>query len=128
MKLSTEAILAILAIGQVIASGVTINLPAGFGGNGTLVVDDEQATKYLNDEAGITIERFVEYVQDKFDPPKAGVEYAFPTGSGLEKSSVTFNKDYSPVSRNQDSGDLTDCDRCWIACILLAWFPPAWGM
>ncbi|KAK7753371.1 hypothetical protein SLS62_004661 [Diatrype stigma] len=128
MKFITSA-LSILAIGQAMASpdAVTIKIPAGFGANGTLVVDNELATKYLQGEAGVAIDKFLNYVKTEFDAPKAGVEYAFPAGSGLEASSITFDKDHA-LEVHQDSADMTDCDRCWVACILLAWFPPAWGI
>lgn len=140
---------------------VTVAVPPGYGAAGTIVVDTDKAARYLREEAGIDVDKMMDYLQNQLSPVQKGVEYVFPQGSGLEKSSVTFDLDFKLVAHDDggdtttttaaaatnnnnnnnnpaeaaveayghlDSAHISDCDKCWVTCVMLSWFPPAWVM
>ena len=108
---------------------VSMDVPYGYGANGTLKVETEKATQYLYDQAGIDINKFLAYFE-QLPRPEGGAEYTFPEDSGLEDSHVTFNlsNEGFPVGNEAPGVENVDCNKCWIACTALSWFPPAWVM
>ncbi|RYO82779.1 hypothetical protein DL766_009634 [Monosporascus sp. MC13-8B] len=106
-------------------------MPAGYGWNGTVVVDRPKATGYLENEVGMSLERFIAYLQQAL-PPQTKTEYRFPEGSGMEGSSVTWEPDklrttYDEFVRNGDKSDIDcDCNCCWSMCLAVSWVPPLW--
>ena len=107
----------------------TVDLPKGSVANGTLKVDTKKATQYLQDQAGINMTKFLEYAE-QLPVIKAGAEYTFQAGSGLEQSHITFKVDEPAFATHSDAPGVEnfDCNKCWIACTAVSWFPPAFAM
>ncbi|RYP33098.1 hypothetical protein DL767_004883 [Monosporascus sp. MG133] len=82
---------------------ITLDVPAGHGWNGTVVVDRPKATEYLEKEVGMSLERFMGYLQ-RTPPPQTKTEYRFPEGSGMEGSSVSWALDELQQSYNEFLG------------------------
>ncbi|RYP53434.1 hypothetical protein DL768_001579 [Monosporascus sp. mg162] len=103
---------------------ITFDVPAGHGWNGRVVVDRPKATEYLEKEVGVSLERFIGYLQ-RTPPPQTKTEYRFSEGSGLEGSSVTWEPDelrqsYDEFVRNGNrSGIDCDCSCCWSMCLAM---------
>ncbi|RYO85961.1 hypothetical protein DL762_004978 [Monosporascus cannonballus] len=55
---------------------IAFDLPSGYGANGTVVIDREKATEYLQDEAGVDIDKLMSYLQT-LPPAKENMEYQF---------------------------------------------------
>ncbi|RYP16594.1 hypothetical protein DL765_005055 [Monosporascus sp. GIB2] len=108
---------------------VTFDLPSGYGANGTVVMDREKATEYLQDAAGVDIDKLMSYLQT-LPPAKENMEYQFTKESGLEGSSVTSHPD--EATRAHDGAVLDssseECSKCWLSCLMLSWFPPAFAI
>ncbi|RYO98972.1 hypothetical protein DL764_006928 [Monosporascus ibericus] len=101
---------------------ITFGVPAGYGWNGTVVVDRPKVTEYLEKEVGMNLEGFIAYLR-RTTPPQTKTEYRFPEGSGMDSSSVTWEPDelqqsYNEFVRNGDRSDIDcDCNCCWSMCL-----------
>ncbi|RYP73807.1 hypothetical protein DL771_003385 [Monosporascus sp. 5C6A] len=108
---------------------ITFDLPSGYGANGTVVIDREKATEYLQDEAGIDIDKLMSYLQT-VPPPEEYTEYQFPKESGLEGSLVTPRPDEATRVHGGAVLDSSseECSKCWLTCLMVSWFPPAFAI
>ncbi|RYP41083.1 hypothetical protein DL767_001244 [Monosporascus sp. MG133] len=104
---------------------ITFDLPSGYGASGTVVMDREKATEYLQDEAGVDIDMLMSYLQT-LPAPKENTEYQFLKESGLEGSSVTPHPDEAMSAHDGAVLDSSseECGKCWLSCAMLSWFPP----
>ncbi|RYP07781.1 hypothetical protein DL765_009017 [Monosporascus sp. GIB2] len=102
---------------------LTIDLPPGYGVNGTIVMDMKKFAQYLQDEVGVGMDIDMDKLAKISPVLQENNKYRFPEGSGLERSSVSYSP--NQVEHSTQVVPNYKCRKC-AACVVLLIFYPAY--